>query len=73
MSNIILDIETAGLSDDDPRLAELIAEASPPGNMKKPETIEAWRKEKAPALVKKSSSFDAARPDRVRSMGCRRQ
>ena len=58
MNKVFFDIETVGLSDEDLLLAELVAEKNPPANMSKPESIEKWREEKAPRLVKKSTSLD---------------
>lgn len=62
MSNLYLDIET--IPSQSPVVHAKIAEGvTPPGNISKAETIEAWIKEKKPDLVKEAiakTSFDGA-------------
>lgn len=53
MTKVFIDIET--MPSHDPKILEAVAaKITPPGSMKKPETIEAWEKEKKPALVAKA-------------------
>lgn len=56
MTYLYLDIETIPCQDADIR-AELVANAKPPANYKKPETIEAWRETNAKEIIAKTS-FD---------------
>ena len=58
MHNIFCDIETLPVQCPE-RRAKLIAEAKPPANMSKPETIAKWREENAEAIIAKTS-FDPA-------------
>lgn len=58
MHNVFLDIETLPVQCPE-RRAKLIAEAKPPANMSKPETIAKWREENADAIIAKTS-FDPA-------------
>jgi hypothetical protein len=58
MYNIFCDIETLPVQLPE-RRAKLIAEAKPPANMSKPETIAKWREENADAIIAKTS-FDPA-------------
>lgn len=62
MTNLYLDIET--IPSQSPAVHAKIAEGvTPPGNISKAETIEAWIKEKKPDLVKEAiakTSFDGA-------------
>ena len=58
MHNIFLDVETLPVQCAE-RRAKLIAEAKPPANMSKPETIAKWREENADAAIAKTS-FDPA-------------
>jgi DNA polymerase elongation subunit (family B) len=53
---LYLDIETIPCQDED-KCAAMIANAKPPANMKKPETIQKWRDEGAGDIVAKTS-FD---------------
>jgi predicted PolB exonuclease-like 3'-5' exonuclease len=62
--NLFIDIETLPSQDDQVK-ADLVAEilANPPGTMSKADTIEAWKREKAPALIEAAllkTSFDGA-------------
>jgi len=62
MANLFIDIET--IPSQSPAVHAKIAEGiTPPGNISKAETIEAWIKEKKPELVKEAiakTSFDGA-------------
>ena len=51
---LYLDIETIPCQDPD-KAAELVANACPPANMKKPETIQKWRDEGAGDIIAKTS------------------
>lgn len=56
----VIDIETIGTSDP-AVVAEIAASITPPGNISKAETIEAWKLEKLPGLIEeavKKTSFD---------------
>jgi hypothetical protein len=58
MHNVFVDIETLPVQCPE-RRAKIIAEAKPPANMSKPETIAKWREENADAIIAKTS-FDPA-------------
>ena len=58
MHNIFCDIETLPVQCPE-RRTKIIAEAKPPANMSKPETIAKWREENADAIISKTS-FDPA-------------
>ena len=58
MHNVFLDCETLPVQCPE-RRAKLIADAKPPANMSKPETIAKWREENADAIIAKTS-FDPA-------------
>lgn len=58
MHNIVVDIETIPVQCPE-RRAKIVAEAKPPANMSKPETIAKWREENADAIIAKTS-FDPA-------------
>lgn len=58
MNNIFLDIETIPIQSPE-RRAKIVAEAKPPANMSKPETIAQWREKNAYAMIAKTS-FDPA-------------
>lgn len=58
MHNVFIDIETLPVQCPE-RRAKIIAEAKPPANMSKPETIAKWREENADAIIAKTS-FDPA-------------
>ena len=58
MHNVFCDIETVPVQCPD-RIAKLIADAKPPANYSKPETIAKWREDNAADIIAKTS-FDPA-------------